>query len=80
MPWSCLLNLKSPSQDRQDSFQGWGMKGRSHVGMASVYIVALKVRNMSSRELQDVHAVPGFLVGLVFQAAEPSFKKDCGNT
>ncbi len=41
-----LLNLKRPSHELQNSSQGLGMMGRSHLGMAPAYMVVLKELNM----------------------------------
>lgn len=46
-----LLNLKRPSQERQNSSHGLGMMGRSHLGIAPAYIVVLKELNMRWRAL-----------------------------
>lgn len=46
-----ILNLKSPSQERQNSSHGLGMTGRSHLGMAPAYMVVLKELNMRCRAL-----------------------------
>lgn len=41
-----ILNLKSPSHERQNSSHGLGMTGRSHLGIAPAYMVVLKELNM----------------------------------
>lgn len=47
--YQILLNLKSPSQDLQNSLQGFGISGRSHLGIAPAYIVVLNMLNINSR-------------------------------
>lgn len=44
-----LLNLKSPSQELQNSIQGLGMIMRSHFGMAPAYMVVLNMLNIRWR-------------------------------